>query len=140
MTEERPTTPDLMKATPLANRNPYIMNFCKALVEKKGETHEPEALKKLLNDMYRLYENLLGQNMVQALPDNLRKEYLELSKDLNELSYAKIGEIFDKNITNREEIMKQTMREFTEIFMRNRTFDPKEYPVSADYDGSTSRT
>jgi hypothetical protein len=140
MTEERPTTPDSMKATPLDIRNPYIMNFCKALVEKKGETHEPEALNKLLNDMYRLYENLLGQNMVKALPDNLREEYLELSKDLNELSYAKIAEIFDKNISNREGIMKQTMREFTEIFMRNRTFDPKDYPVSADYDGSTSRT
>lgn len=138
MTEQQPAAPEFMKATPLAIRNPYIMNFCKVLVEKKGEQHEPEALKKLLNDMYKLYENLLGQNMVKALPDRLREEYLELSKDLNELSYAKIAEIFDKNITNHEEIMKQTMREFSEIFMRNRTFDPKDYPVSADFDSTAA--
>ncbi len=119
-------------AVPLGIRNPYIVNFMKALVEKKGEKHEPEALKKLLDDMYKLFENMLGQNMVNALPEDKRREYLELSKDLTRVSYKKIEEIFDKYVPNYEEVMKETMKQFTAIFMKNRTFDPKDYPVSKE--------
>src|SRR5208337_4341056 len=59
-------------------RNPYIMNFLKALVEKKGEQHQTDDLKKLLGDMYRLFECMLGQNMVNALPEDVRKQYLAM--------------------------------------------------------------
>jgi len=110
-------------------KNPYILNFCRALVEKKGEKLEPEPLKKLLDDMYRLFENMLGQSMIDALPEDIRKEYLELTQDLSRLSYDKIGEIFDKNIPNHGEIMKATMKQFAEIFMKNRTFRPEDYPA-----------
>ena len=110
-------------------RNPYILNFCRVLVERKGEELEPEALKKLLNDMYRLFENMLGQRMIDALPENLRKQYLELTEDLSRLSYDKIGEIFDKSIPDHAAIMKETMKEFAEIFMKNRNFRPEDYPV-----------
>ena len=119
-------------ATPLATKNPYIVNFCKVLVQQKGERHEPAALKKLVSDMYKLFENMLGQNMVRALPEDVRKEYLELTEDLTRLNYEKIGEIFDRHVPDYEGVMKQTMRQFTEIFMRNRRFDPKDYPVDAD--------
>jgi hypothetical protein len=132
MTDQKPLAPELMKTTPQAVRNPYIVNFCRALVEKKGENHEPEYLEKLLDDMYRLYEDLLGQNMVKALPDDLRQEYLELSKNLDQLSYEKIAEIFGKNTDNYQEVMKVTMKQFADIFMRNRNFDPKDYPDSTD--------
>jgi hypothetical protein len=133
MSAQKPLAPDLPKASPPV-RNPYIMNFCKALVEKKGEQHEPEALDVLLEDMYRVYENLLGQNMVEALPEDLRLEYLELSKNLNELSYAKIAEIFAKNSSNYQEIMKKTMKQFAEIYLRNRKFDPKDFQASPKFD------
>ncbi len=119
--------PDLAKLTPFSMKNPYIMNFCKVLVEKKGEKHTPESLKKLLNDMYRLFENLLGQNMVKALPEDKRKEYLALCEDLNQLSYEKIAEIFDKYVPNYKEVMKETMKQFTELFMRNRNFKPEDF-------------
>ncbi len=119
-------------ATPLATKNPYILNFCKVLVQQKGEHHEPEALKKLVNDMYKLFENMLGQNMVKALPDDIREQYLELTEDLTRLNYEKIGEIFDRHVPDYEGVMKQTMRQFAEIFMKNRRFDPEDYPVDAD--------
>lgn len=115
------------EATPLNIRNPYIVHFLKALVEKKGEQHSPEALKKLLDDMYKLFENLLGQNMVKALPEDKRAEYLELTKDLSKLSYKKVEEIFDKHVPNYQEVMKETMKEFTTLFMKNRQFDPKDF-------------
>lgn len=110
-------------------RNPYIMNFCKVLAEKKGEQLEPEAMKKLLDDMYRLYEFMLGQNMIESLPESVRKEYLELTNDLSKLTYEKIGEVFDKNIPEYERIMKATMKQFADIYLKNRQFNAKDYPV-----------
>ncbi len=108
-------------------RNPYIMKFCKALVEKKGETHEPEAMQKLLEDMYGLFEFLLGQNMIKALPDGVREEYLKMANDLQNLSYEKIGNVFDKNVPDYESVMKETMRQFTTIFMKNRQFKAADH-------------
>lgn len=118
------------KQTPSAPvRNPYIMNFCRALVEKKGEQHGPEDLKKLLGDMYQLFESMLGHNMVTALPDDVKTEYLGMAEDLSKLSYEKIGTIFDKNVENYRQIMKDTMKQFAEIYLSNREFSRDQYPV-----------
>jgi len=129
MNQERPLAPDLATAKPSTDRNPYIVNFCKVLAEKKEENLEPEVKKKLLNDMYQLFENMLGQNMIKALPEDIRKHYLSLTEDLDSLNYDKIGEIFDENVPDYQRVMKETMKEFAEIFMRNRRFDPLDYPV-----------
>ncbi len=110
-------------------RNPYVMNFLKALVEKKGERHQGDDLKKLLGDMYRLFESMLGQNMVNALPEDLRKQYLTMADDLPNLSYKKIGGVFDANVKNYEGIMKDTMKQFADIYFKNRQFSPEHYPV-----------
>jgi hypothetical protein len=126
-TKRPPTAKDLAEITPFSMKNPYIMNFCRVLVEKKGEKHSPESLKKLLNEMYKLFENLLGQNMVKALPEDKREEYLRLCEDLNQLSYEKIAEIFDRYVPNYKDVMKETMKQFTDLFMRNRNFDPQEF-------------
>ncbi|NTU47647.1 MAG: Zn-dependent oligopeptidase [Syntrophobacteraceae bacterium] len=113
-------------------RNPYILNFCRVLAEKKGERLEPEAMKRLLEDMYRLYEYMLGQNMIESLPELQKQEYLELTKDLSKLTYEKIGEVFDKNIPEYERIMKETMKQFADIYLKNRQFSTKDYPVPED--------
>jgi chromosomal replication initiation ATPase DnaA len=110
-------------------RNPYIMNFLKTLVEKKGEQLQPDDLKKLLGDMYRLFESMLGQNMVVALPEEVRKQYLAMTEDLSNLSYEKIGAVFDKNVKNYEQVMKETMKQFADIYFKNRQFSPDHYPV-----------
>jgi len=115
------------QAPPAPVRNPYIMNFCKVLVEKKGEQHQPEDLKKLLGDMYRLFESMLGHNMVAALPDEQKQQYLAMAEDLRNLSYQKIGAIFDKNLNDYERIMKDTMSQFAEIYLKNRQFNPDDY-------------
>lgn len=129
MAQHQSTPEDLGKAPSGPVRNPYIMNFCRVLVEKKGEQLEPDIKKKLLNDMYRLFENLLGKNMIEALPEEARKRYLELCDDLNDLSYEKIAETFDQGVPHYEAVMKDTMKQFAEIFMKNRKFDPHDYPV-----------
>lgn len=136
MTQKRFLAPDFEKAEPVTLRNPYIINFCKILVEKRGEQLEPEALKKLINDMYRLYENMLGQNMVKALPEKAREEYRVLCEDLSNVNYEEIERIFDKNISNHDAIMKETLKEFAEIFMKNRGLNPKDYPLSPNFDST----
>jgi hypothetical protein len=35
--------------------------------------------------------------------------------------------------------MKETMKQFTELFMRNRKFDPKDYPISADFNPAADK-
>jgi len=119
MSEQKSET--FQKQTPSAPvRNPYIMNFLKVLVEKKGERHEPDDLKKLLGDMYRLFESMLGQNMVEALPEDVRKQYLAMAQDLPNLNYEKIGAVFDTNVNNYEQVMKDTMKQFAETYFKNR--------------------
>ena len=130
MSEQR-TEPPQNRGQSAPTRNPYIMNFCKTLVEKKGEQHQPEDLKKLLGDMYRLFESLLGQNMVNALPEDVRKEYLKMADDLASLNYEKVGAIFDKNVSNYQQVMKDTMKQFAEIYLNNTQFNPEHYPVKA---------
>ena len=128
MSEQKTETPQNQRPSAPV-RNPYVMNFCKTLVEKKGEQHQPEDLKKLLADMYRLFESLLGQNMIDALPEDLRQKYLEMAEDLSSLNYEKIGAIFDKNVRNYQQVMKDTMKQFAEIYLENRQFSPEHYPI-----------
>ena len=47
-------------------RNPYIENFIKVLIEKKGEKLEPDAQERLIEGLNRLLENMLGRNMVAS--------------------------------------------------------------------------
>lgn len=130
MPEQKDAAPANAKAPSTPTRNPYIMNFCKVLVEKKGDIPPPDGMKKLLEDMYRLFECMLGQNMISALPEDIRKEYLSLAEDLQNLNYEKIGNVFDKNVPDYQRIMKETMKQFADIFMKNREFKPEHYPVA----------
>jgi hypothetical protein len=132
MSEQKNEIPGSGPAPSAPARNPYIMNFCKVLVEKKGEELSPEALKKLLSDMYRLFESMLGQNMVNALPEDVKKEYLRMADDLQSLNYEKIGKVFDANVSDYQQVMKATMKEFADIFLSNRQFNPEDYPVSTE--------
>ena len=42
------------------------------------------------------------------------------------------GEVFDKNIPEYERIMKETMKQFADIYLKNRQFSTKDYPVPED--------
>ncbi len=110
-------------------RNPYIMNFLKAVVEKKGERHQGDDLEELLDDMYRVFEYMLGQNMVNALPEEVRKQYLAMADDLPNLSYQKIGDVFGTSVKNYNQILKDTMKQFADIYLKNKQFSPEHYPV-----------
>lgn len=130
--KEQETAGPGMTASASPDRNPHILNFCRALVERRGEKLAPEALKKLINDMYGLFECMLGQNMIAALPEDIRTEYLALSRDLSRLSYEKIAGIFDRNVPDYEHVMKETMKQFAEVFLKNRPVKSEDYPACAE--------
>jgi hypothetical protein len=102
-------------------KNPHIEQFCRALVAKKGEKLEADALEKLVESMYRLFENMLGRNMVAALPVPLRADYVgQYEKGGRDVDLEEVGRLFEQHISNPEEIMKRTAREFADLYFRNR--------------------
>jgi len=101
-------------------RNPFILNFCEALIEKRGVELSEEQKEKELDRMYNLYETMLGRRMVEALPDDKKAQYLQITRDLDQLSFEKIGEIFADGVPDAEAVMKETLEEFSDIYLKNR--------------------
>jgi hypothetical protein len=102
-------------------RNPYIENFIKKLIEKKGEKLEPDALETLVESLNRLLENMLGRNMVAALPEEIRSQYVsQYDKGSRDVDMNLMSQTFDRYIANPEEIMKKTLKEFAVLYFRNR--------------------
>ena len=75
-------------------RNPVIVNFCEALMRKKGLELTDENEEKELDRMYSLYESMLGRRMVETLPEDKKAKYIEILRDLGQLNLEKIEEIF----------------------------------------------
>ncbi len=101
-------------------RNPPIVNFCEALIKKRGVELSGEKKEKELDRMYNLYEAMLGRRMVEALPEGKKAQYMEITRDLDQLSFEKIEEIFADGVPNAQVIMKETLEEFSDIYLKNR--------------------
>jgi hypothetical protein len=101
-------------------RNPFVVNFCEALIKKRGLELSDEKKEQELERMYNLYESMLGRRMVEALPDEKRAQYMGIIKNLDQLSFEKIGEIFSDGVPDPEVIMKETLEEFSDIYLKNR--------------------
>jgi hypothetical protein len=106
--------------TPEKPRNPVIVNFCEVLMKKRGLELSEEKKERELDRMYNLYETMLGRRMVEALPEEKKAEYMAILRDLGELSFEKLEEIFEDGIPDPEAIMKETLEEFSDIYLKNR--------------------
>lgn len=97
-------------------RNPFIMKFCEDLINKKGVELPVGELSRKVDDLYCRFERMLGKNMVEALPSDKQSEYLD-QYDAEEVDFEKIGRIFEEHISNPDEILKNTMKEFSAFFL-----------------------
>ena len=105
-------------------KNPYIENFCRALVAKKGEKLTDEALERLIESLYKLFQNMLGRNMVAVLPEELRRDFISrYDKGGRDVDLEEVGQVFDQHVSDPEEIMKKTAREFAALYFKNRPGD-----------------
>jgi len=101
-------------------RNPVIVDFCEALMRKKGLELTDENEEKELDRMYSLYESMLGRRMVETLPEDKKAKYMEILRDLGQLNLEKIEEIFGDGISDPAAVLKETLEEFTDIYLENR--------------------
>ena len=101
-------------------RNPVIVHFCEALMRKKGLELTDEKQEAELDRMYSLYESMLGRRMVETLPEEKKAKYMEILRDLGQLDMDKIGEIFGDGVSDPAAIMKETLEEFSDIYLENR--------------------
>jgi hypothetical protein len=102
-------------------RNPYIEDFMKALIKEKGEALEPDAEERMVESMNRLFENMVGRKMIAALPEDIRADFVSrYDKGSRDVDPAELSGIFDKYIDNPAQIMKNTLREFADLYFRNR--------------------
>jgi hypothetical protein len=101
-------------------RNPFVVNFCEALMRKRGLELDDENKEKELDRMYDLYETMLGRRMVESLPEEKKSQYMAIVRDLGQLDFDKIEEIFGDGIPDPEAIMKDTLEEFSDIYLKNR--------------------
>jgi len=101
-------------------RNPVIVNYCEALMRKKGLELTDVKKEKELDRMYSLYETMLGRRMVETLPEEKKAKYMEILRDLGQLDLQKIEEIFGDGVPDPAAIMKETLEEFSDIYLENR--------------------
>ena len=101
-------------------RNPVIVHFCEALMRKKGLELTDEKQEAELDRMYSLYESMLGRRMVETLPEEKKAKYMEILRDLGQLDLQKIEEIFGDGISDPAAVMKETLEEFSDIYLENR--------------------
>ena len=101
-------------------RNPVIVNFCEALMRKKGLELTDDKKEQELDRMYALYESMLGRRMVETLPEDKKAKYMEILRDLGQLNMDKIAEIFGDGIPDPATVMKETLEEFSDIYLENR--------------------
>ena len=55
-----------------------------------------------------------------ALPEEKKSKYMATLRDLEQLDLEKIEEIFGDGIDDPEAIMKETLEEFSDIYLKNR--------------------
>ncbi|OGP98515.1 MAG: hypothetical protein A2Z51_06220 [Deltaproteobacteria bacterium RBG_19FT_COMBO_52_11] len=102
-------------------RNPFIENFIKKLIEEKGEKLEPDAHERLVESLNRLLENMLGRNMVAALPEEVQSQFVSTyDKGSRDIDIEQISKIFNEYVSNPAEIMKKTLKEFAALYFKNR--------------------
>ncbi len=102
-------------------RNPYIEAFIRKLIDEKGEKLEPDARERLVEDLNRLLENMIGRNMIAALPDEVRSQFVvEHDKGARDVDVAAISGIFDRHIADPSKIIKKTLKEFADLYFHNR--------------------
>ncbi len=101
-------------------RNPLIVNFCEALIRKRGVELSEEKKEIEVDRMYNLYETMLGRRMVEALPQGKKAQYMEITRDLDQLNFEKLEEIFADGVPDTQGIMKETLEEFSDIYLKNR--------------------
>ncbi len=101
--------------------NPFIENFIRKLIEEKGENLEPDARERLVESLHRLFENMLGRNLLSALPREVQADFIaRYDKGSRDIDVEEISRIFAGYELDQAAIMKKTLKEFADLYFKNR--------------------
>jgi hypothetical protein len=104
--------------------NPHIENFCRVLAAKRGEKLEEEALERLIESLYRLFQNMFGRNMIALLPEDRRTAFTaQYDKGSRDVDPEVMTRLFEDQSIDSTAVMKKTMQEFADLYFRNRPGD-----------------
>jgi len=102
-------------------RNPYIEEFLRTLIKRKEKKLEPDALEREVEALNRLLENMVGRNMVAALPEDIRRDFVsEHDKGCRDVDASQMSRVFDQYIDDPAKIMKDTLKELADLYSHNR--------------------
>ena len=101
-------------------RNPFILNFLEALIRRKGITLSEEVQAQEVDLMYQLLEAMVGRKLVAQLPEDKKAHYERLCTDLSQLDLTKVAEIFGDSVSDPQGVMKESLQEFCDIYLKNR--------------------
>jgi hypothetical protein len=101
-------------------RNPFILNFLEVIIRKKGLTLSEEVQAQEVDRMYQLLETMVGRKLVAQLPEDKKAYYERLCTDLSQVDLAKVAEIFGESVPDPQGVMKETLQEFCDIYLKNR--------------------
>jgi hypothetical protein len=102
-------------------KNPYIENFIRQLIGEKEERLEPDALERLVDSLHGLFENMLGRNLLAALPQEVQSKFIaKFDKGCRDIDNEQISRIFAQYDLDQAAIMKKTMKEFASLYLKNR--------------------
>jgi hypothetical protein len=105
----------------MEQRNPYMEQFIRRLIEQKGERLEPDAHERLVEDLNHLLENMIGKNMIAALPEDVRARFVsQYEKGSRDVDAATLSSTFGRYLPDASLVMKETLREFAALYFRNR--------------------
>lgn len=101
-------------------RNPFILTFFEALIRRRGLTLSEEVQAQEIDRMYQLFETMVGRRLVAQLPEDRRAYYEKLCTDLSQLDLTKVAEVFGDSVPDPQGVMKETLQEFCDIYLKNR--------------------
>lgn len=101
-------------------RNPFILTLFEALIRRRGLTLSEEVQAQEIDRMYQLFETMVGRKLVAQLPEAKKAYYERLCTDLSQLDLPKVAEIFGDSVPDPQGVMKETLQEFCDIYLKNR--------------------
>jgi hypothetical protein len=105
----------------MEQKNPHIEKFIRKMIEKKGEKLEPDARERLVESLHRLFENMLGRNLLAALPPEVQSAFVaKYDKGSQDIDPEEIFRVFGQYDFDQAAIMKKTLKDFSDLYFRNR--------------------
>jgi hypothetical protein len=100
--------------------NPFIINLFKMLMKQSGEEIPEDPNDRRFEELYTLFESLLGKNVLASVPEDKQSTYMALVEKNPAPSMDSIGELIGDCVKDPKAILEKTIVDFKGLYVRNR--------------------